>query len=167
MLGAITFVWGIICIALAAKQFKGRKGNYSGEGTALWLPVTLFYLPLLGAWTGVTSAYTAYANTRTWSLSPGPNYQPPLTEGQQYAISRIGQSFYNSNANPISTVDSFAALGIPGSAIAPWNTATTLEEVNALTLRYLRYQIYKATVIVSHLLFFFSFTMGLTLSERF
>ncbi|KDN52342.1 hypothetical protein K437DRAFT_272548 [Tilletiaria anomala UBC 951] len=150
VIGAITFVWGIICIRLCVGQFKGRRGNYTGEGTKAWLPVTLIYLIILGAWTGITSAYTAYANTRRWSLSPGPAYSTPFSEGVQYALYQIAQSFYSSSAASFYIPDGgFAALGIQADTISPWNSATTAEQANALVNKYLRNgNFYRALVIV-------------------
>ncbi len=148
VMGAVSFVWGGICLALAAKQFKGRKGNYTGEGTAAWLPVSLIYLLILGAWTGVVSAYTAYSNLRTWSLSPGSAYNPPFTSSQQLLLYKIGQAFYTHYPPPLDVPADITSLGIQASQLAPWDTTTTIAQVNEVTLRYIRYQFYKAMVIV-------------------
>lgn len=149
VLGAITFVWGIICIALTAKQFRGRKGNYTGEGTAAWIPVLLIYLIILGAWTGVTSAYTAFAVQKSWSITAGPGLVEPLSEGVRFALYQVGQTFYSSYVSPFNIQQnfSFSSISVPLATIAPWDTATTLEIANTLPLKYLKYQVLKATVI--------------------
>lgn len=148
VMGGVSFVWGAVCIALAAKQFKGRKGNYTGEGTAGWLPVSLIYLLILGAWTGVVSAYTAYSNLRTWSISPGSAYNPPFSQGQQLLLYNIGNAFYTHYPPPLYVPQDFSQTGISASQLAPWNETVSTDQVNSKTLRFIRYQFYKAMVIV-------------------
>lgn len=74
---------------MACEQFKGRRGEYSGKGTGAWLVVGLVQFVLLGAWTGVVSAYTAYAVMKHYYFTEGPNYVEPFNQNMAVYLRQI------------------------------------------------------------------------------
>lgn len=78
IIGAIQFAFSGFALLMACEQFKGRRGEYSGKGTGAWLVVGLVQFVLLGAWTGVVAAYTAYAVMKMYSFTPGSGFAEPF-----------------------------------------------------------------------------------------
>lgn len=61
IISAIAFCFSGFGMLQGCKQFKGRKGDYTGRGTSAFHLVGLGLLVLSGAFVGVASAYTAYS----------------------------------------------------------------------------------------------------------
>lgn len=78
IIGAVQFAFSGVCLVLSCEQLKKRRGEKSGKGTAGWLIVGLIQLTLLGAWTGLTAAYTAYSVQKYYSFTEGPAYAEPF-----------------------------------------------------------------------------------------
>lgn len=146
MIGAISFVWGIISFLLGAAQFKGRKGSYTGKGTALWGPVSLMYFIFLILWFALTVAYTYYAVNQTWSLTAS-GVSEPLSGPTQFLCYQIAQSFRQGTAQPLFVPESLEQLGIAAVTLGPWGQVTTIDQVNDLAGKYKNILFYRAELI--------------------
>jgi len=61
IISAIAFAFAGFGMVQGCKQFKGRRGDYTGRGTGAFHLIGLGLLVLSGAFVGVASAYTAYS----------------------------------------------------------------------------------------------------------
>ncbi|PWN35677.1 uncharacterized protein FA14DRAFT_160722 [Meira miltonrushii] len=144
ILGAIQFVFSIFAMLMSCEQLKKRRGEYSGKGTKAWLVVGLTSLLLLGAWTGVVSAYTAFSTIKFYKFTQGPNYSEPFNTEQQLYLRQIN---YFIQAQITS---SLKLVNIPGFPLGEWSNIYTIQEANAYlnTFNYNSIFSYRAAVAV-------------------
>lgn len=148
--GAVTFLVAGLGLLLAAGQFGGRKGEYSGKGTGLWLIIGLLFLLLNGLWAGTAGAYTAYAVQKKPSFTQGPTYSDPFTLQQQLYIRAILQALSSGESSQgFSFLSSPGATGITSQYLGVYDVST-LDQANAIPERYLDFSNkYTAIVAVS------------------
>jgi len=150
IVGAISFAFALVGIALSCGQFKGRRGEYSGKGSGAWLVVGFVLLLLSGAWTGVASAYTAYSVQKMFSFSRGPAYSEPFTIAQKLYLRNIASYVARQTTQELNF--SSASQFVDESYLGEWGQVNTIDQANALLgkTNYLHYIFsYKAAVAVS------------------
>lgn len=147
VIGAFTFVWGLVGTFLSVQQFKGRKGSYTGKGTSLWATSGIIYLVMTALWLGVTAAYTYYAVNQSYTLQGEADLQEPLSEPLRFLTYQIAQSFWTGYADALFVPTSLSQLGISTVTLGPWGTATSLSQVNDLAGKYKSIHFYRAELI--------------------
>lgn len=148
---AVTFFVALVGLALAARQFPKRRGEYSGKGTSAWLLVGLVFLLLSGLWAGTAAAYTAYAVKYTWSFSAGSGFAQPFTLTQKAYLRAVSQKLVSGETGGSLNVlqSASGATGVTDAYLGEWNV-DTLDQANAVPSRYLDYSTkWKAAVIIS------------------
>lgn len=125
ILGAVQFVFSIFAMLMSCEQLKKRRGEYSGKGTKAWLVVGLVSLLLLGAWTGVVSAYTAFSTMKFYNFTRGPNYSEPFDSKQQLYLRQI--DYYIRSQ----VTGSLRLNIVPDFPIGEWSNITTLQQANS------------------------------------
>lgn len=148
IVGAIQFAFSGFALLQACEQFKGRRGEYSGKGTGLWLIVGLGQFTLLGAWTGVVTAYTGIAVTRMYQYTPGPNFNQPFDQLRAVYLRQI-DFFINQQTSESLYIGQEGGLTNFGFSLGKWDI-TTLDQANAVLRerRYLNIFSWKAAVAV-------------------
>lgn len=144
VVAAVQFAFVILAMLLSCEQLKKRRGEYSGKGTKGWLFVGLVQFVLLGAWTGVVAAYTAYAKMKYFRFTAGSAYSEPFTQQQQLYLRQIEYYIRTQSTG------SLRVNLVPGFSLGNWSNVFTLDQANALlaSQNYLDIVSYRATVAV-------------------
>lgn len=124
VIGAVQFVFCLFAMLMSCEQLKKRRGEYSGKGTRGWLLIGLVQFVLLGAWTGIVAAYTAYTVQKSYSFSPGSEYSEPFDQKQRLYLRQI--DYYIRSQ----VTGSLRLNNVPDFDLGVWNVQN-LQQANA------------------------------------
>lgn len=148
IIGCVQFAFSGFALLQCCEQFKKRRGEYSGKGSAMWLVVGLVQFVLLGAWAGVVPAYTAIAKIKQYSFTEGPAYAEPFDQLHAVYLRQIARFIQQQTTSNL-------MIGVEGGAtdfgfsLGQWDI-NTLAEANAIVhkSRYLNNFTWKAATAV-------------------
>jgi hypothetical protein len=148
IIGCVQFAFSGFALLMCCEQFKKRRGEYSGKGSGAWLVVGLGQFVLLGAWTGVVAAYTAYAVMKQYSFTEGPSYVEPFDQLHAVYLRQIAKYIQSQTSGSLKIGEPNGATNF-GFSLGQWDI-TTLAQANAVVheTRYLDNFTWKAATAV-------------------